>query len=85
MARDGLNRLSLSAYDDRPFCVGVRIIEKKALEEVRRALPHLLHQMLCDLARKSKYRAKMDFCFWILAAQKDGVLAAHSRQVRIII
>jgi hypothetical protein len=32
--REGLNRLSLSAYDSRNFCVGVRIIRRNSLRQV---------------------------------------------------
>jgi hypothetical protein len=32
--REGLNRLSFSAYDARAFCLGVRIVQRKSLQEV---------------------------------------------------
>ena len=32
--REGLNRLNMSAYDARPFCLGVRIIRRLSLEQV---------------------------------------------------
>ncbi|KAH8939688.1 hypothetical protein BDL97_15G048700 [Sphagnum fallax] len=37
--REGLNRLSLSAYDSRNFCVGVRIIRRNSLRQVMDLIP----------------------------------------------
>lgn len=33
-AREGLNRLNISTYDARSFCLGVRIIRRLSLEQV---------------------------------------------------
>ncbi|KAG0583950.1 hypothetical protein KC19_3G174400 [Ceratodon purpureus] len=37
--REGLNRLNMSAYDARPFCLGVRIIRRLSLEQVMEMIP----------------------------------------------
>ncbi|CAM6020685.1 unnamed protein product [Sphagnum balticum] len=37
--REGLNRLSFSAYDARAFCLGVRIVRRNSLQEVMQMIP----------------------------------------------
>ncbi|XP_024382422.1 E3 SUMO-protein ligase SIZ1 isoform X3 [Physcomitrium patens] len=37
--REGINRLIMSSYDARPFCLGVRIIRRRSLEEVVSIIP----------------------------------------------
>ncbi|XP_024357536.1 E3 SUMO-protein ligase SIZ2 isoform X3 [Physcomitrium patens] len=39
-AREGMNRLNMSAYDARPFCLGVRIIRRLTLEQVKDLIPN---------------------------------------------
>lgn len=34
LTSEGTNRISLSAYDSRPFCLGVRIIRRRTVQEV---------------------------------------------------
>ncbi|XP_024364528.1 E3 SUMO-protein ligase SIZ1 isoform X2 [Physcomitrium patens] len=38
--REGLNRLNMSCDDARPFCLGVRIIRRRSLEEVMDMIPN---------------------------------------------
>ncbi|KAG0599443.1 hypothetical protein M758_12G152300 [Ceratodon purpureus] len=37
--REGLNRLNMSAYDARPFCLGVRLVRRLSLEQVMELIP----------------------------------------------
>lgn len=37
---EGTNKVSLSAYDARQFCLGVRIIKRRTSEQVLRLVPH---------------------------------------------
>eukprot|EP00850_Spirogloea_muscicola_P015572 SM000120S25721 [mRNA] locus=s120:346263:352049:- [translate_table: standard] len=39
VTREGTNRLSMSAYDARPFCIGVRIIRRLSFEQVLDQIP----------------------------------------------
>ncbi|BBN14066.1 hypothetical protein MPTK1_6g08590 [Marchantia polymorpha subsp. ruderalis] len=38
-AKDGTNRIAFSAYDARPFCIGVRIIRRNTLAQVLASIP----------------------------------------------
>ncbi|KAL3691559.1 hypothetical protein R1sor_005210 [Riccia sorocarpa] len=37
--REGVNRISFSAYDARPFCLGIRIIRRNTLQQVLAMIP----------------------------------------------
>eukprot|EP00249_Psilotum_nudum_P024025 c29064_g1_i1 orf=658-3456(-) len=37
--REGTNRISLSAYDSRPFCIGIRIIRHLTMQQVLSLIP----------------------------------------------
>lgn len=39
-SREGTNKVSLSAYDARQFCMGVRIVKRRTSEQVLRLVPH---------------------------------------------
>ncbi|XP_024361682.1 E3 SUMO-protein ligase SIZ1 isoform X2 [Physcomitrium patens] len=39
-AREGLNRLNISTYDARSFCLGVRIIRRLSLEQIMESIPN---------------------------------------------
>ncbi|GBG69607.1 hypothetical protein CBR_g4437 [Chara braunii] len=43
LVKEGMNQFSISAYDDRPFCVGIRIVKRRTVDQVLALVPSIDH------------------------------------------